>query len=58
MPVRAVRFIRLEGAEKGSDLVRVIWAERIEEQMDVDLFLLFIDDIVRPKLNVREEHLG
>ena len=58
MPVGAVCLIRLEGTEKGPDLVCVIGAERIEDQVNVDLFLFHINDIVCPQLDVGEERLG
>ena len=34
----------------------MVWSEAIEEQVDVDLLLLFVDDIVGSQLDVRQEH--
>lgn len=32
--------------------------EGVEDQVDVDLFLLFVNDIIGPQLDVRQEHLA
>ena len=46
MPVSAVRLVRLQGHQERLDLVLMVWVERIEDQVDVDLLLLLVDDIV------------
>lgn len=58
IPAGTIRLVRLEGMEKGFYLFRMIRTERVNEQMDVDLLLLFVDDIVCPQFDVRKEHLG